>query len=58
MSYNHYFDHAVRIRTLEKSIENIDKRFDKLEQKIDSHFKWTIGTILSIILVVIAAKFI
>lgn len=44
-------DHEVRLRTLEKIAENIDRRFDQLNQKIDSHFIWMVGLIfVSIIL--------
>lgn len=41
-----YNDHEVRIRLLEKIAENIDKRFDRLESKIDSNLHWVLGTIL------------
>ncbi len=41
-------DHEVRIRLLEKIAENIDKRFDKLDSKIDSHFYWVLGTVITL----------
>ncbi len=46
-------DHEVRIRVQEKLAENIDKRFDKLEAKIDSQFHWVLGTILAQIALII-----
>ena len=30
---------------LSKMLERIEGRFDKLEQKVDSHFHWTLGWI-------------
>ena len=39
-------DHEVRLRVLERIAEGIDRRFDKLESKMDSNFHWVIGTIL------------
>jgi hypothetical protein len=41
-----YIDGEVRIRLLEQSIDRLDNRLYRMESKIDSHFKWTIGTIL------------
>ncbi|AGA64473.1 hypothetical protein B488_04810 [Liberibacter crescens BT-1] len=35
-SYDRTNDHEVRITLLERGLENIDKRFDKLEAKIDA----------------------
>ncbi|AMC12652.1 hypothetical protein [Liberibacter crescens] len=35
-SYDRTNDHEVRITLLERGLENIDKRFDKLEAKIDT----------------------
>lgn len=42
-----YIDHETRIRILEKIAEDIDKRFDKLDSKMDSQFHWVLGTILA-----------
>lgn len=28
-----------------KILERLDSRFDRLEQKVDSHFHWTLGLI-------------
>lgn len=46
-------DHEVRIQLLEKIAGNIDNRFQHLENKIDSHFKWTIGTMLAMVLSIV-----
>jgi hypothetical protein len=43
-----YIEHEVRIRLLEKISEKIDIRFENLENKIDSHFKWTLGTMIAL----------
>jgi hypothetical protein len=47
-------DHEVRIRllekiaaSLEKRFELVDRRFEHLENKIDSQFKWTIGIMIT-----------
>lgn len=34
---------------LEKIFENIDKRFDRFESKMDSHFRWILGSIFAMI---------
>ena len=54
--FNHqeYIDHEVRIRLLEKIAASIDNRFDKMEDKIDSHFKWTLGTIIMLMVAVLS----
>jgi hypothetical protein len=41
-------DHEVRIRLLEKIAENIDKRFDKIESKIEAHFYWVLGIVITL----------
>lgn len=43
-----YIEHEVRIRLLEKIAEKIDIRFEHLENKIDSHFKWILGTMIAL----------
>jgi hypothetical protein len=48
-----HIDHEVRIRLLEKIAEAIDKRFDKLEAKMDSQFHWVLGTIFTLIITII-----
>ena len=48
-----HIDHEVRIRILESIAKGIDGRFNRLEDKIDSHFKWTLGTMLLLIVTVI-----
>jgi len=40
-------DHEVRM--LENIAQEIDKRFDRLESKMDTQFHWVIGTILAFI---------
>ncbi len=52
-SEQNYIDHEVRIRLLEKIAEGIDKRFDKLELKMDSQFHWVLGTIFTLIITII-----
>ena len=48
MQANQYVDHEVRIQLVERAIINIDKRFDRLEAKMDSNFHWVLGTILGV----------
>lgn len=43
-------DHEVRIRILEDIAAKIDKRFDKLESKMDSNFHWMLGVMVTMIL--------
>lgn len=43
----HYIDHEVRVRLLEKLCEKIDFRFQHLENKMDNQFKWTIGIMIT-----------
>ena len=43
-----YFEHEVRIRLLEELIEHVNARFDKLDNKMESQFYWTIGTIITL----------
>lgn len=49
-----FIDHETRIRLLERIAEGIDARFkemdrkfDKIESKMDSQFHWVLGTILA-----------
>jgi hypothetical protein len=54
MSINeNHIDHEVRIRILENIAKGIDGRFNRLEDKIDSHFKWTLGTIILLIITIL-----
>lgn len=46
-------DQEVRIRLMETLISKIDERFDKLDSKIDSHFHWVLGTIITLIVTII-----
>lgn len=46
-------DHEVRIRMLEIAIDKIDKRFDKLDIKIDSNFHWILGVMISFFITMI-----
>ena len=34
-----------RNSNIERTLERIDSRLDNLEQKVDSHFHWTLGLI-------------
>jgi len=43
----HIIDHEVRIRLQEAISEKLDKRFDRLEAKMDSNFHWVLGSILT-----------
>lgn len=52
-----HIDHEVRIRILEniasETKETLKEMRKHLEDKIDSHFKWTLGTMLLLIITVI-----
>ena len=41
-------DQEVRIRLLERLVDKIDQRFEHMENKMDSQFKWTIGTLIGL----------
>ncbi len=43
----HYIEHEVRLRLHHELFLQIDKRFDKLESK----FNWTMGLIVTIIII-------
>ena len=45
-----YIDVEVRVRILEDIASKIDKRFDKLESKMDSNFHWLLGVMITMIL--------
>jgi len=56
-----YIDHEVRIQILEDVVKKIDYRFEKIDQrfehmenKMDSQFKWIIGTLVGTMLSTIA----
>jgi len=49
----HIIDQEVRIRVLENIAASIDKRFDKIDAKMDSQFHWVLGTILAQIALII-----
>ena len=53
MTHETIIDHEVRVRVLEKIAANIDSRFDKLDLKLDSNFKWTVGIFFTIFLSII-----
>jgi|GEM_PF-3480728 hypothetical protein len=57
MTNEEYVDHEVRIRLLEKIAASIDKRFEHLENKIDSHFKWNVGIMLTLFGSLLVTKF-
>ena len=48
----------VRIRLLERIAESIEKRFEHLESKLDSQFKWTVGIMITMFGGLIIAKLI
>lgn len=48
-----FTDQEVRIRLLEEIAKKTDIRFDKLESKIDSHFYWTLGAIMTLIIMIL-----
>jgi len=48
-----YWNHETRIRLMEELNKRVEIRFDKIESKIDSHFHWTIGAIISILIATI-----
>jgi hypothetical protein len=41
-----YIDHEVRIRKVEESYSDLKLSIINLNEKIDSHFKWTLGTMI------------
>jgi hypoxanthine-guanine phosphoribosyltransferase len=47
-SEENYIEHEVKIRILAASAERIEKRFERLENKMDSHFKWTMIAIVGL----------
>jgi hypothetical protein len=51
-------DQEVRIRVLEKILDKIDMRFQHLENKMDSQFKWTIGIMITMFGSIILTKLI
>lgn len=48
---NQLIDHEVRIQLLERIADGIERRFDKLESKIDTQFYFLTGLIITAILV-------
>lgn len=49
-----YIQHEVKIRLLQDKHKEFEKIFDRIEEKMDSHFHWTLGTIFALILTIIA----
>lgn len=45
-----YIEHEIRMRIVESRNGEFIETFRRLEGKIDSHFKWMIGTMIGIIL--------
>jgi hypothetical protein len=43
-----YIDNEVRIRLLEKIVDKVDKRFDKIDTKMETQFYWLMGTMLTL----------
>jgi hypothetical protein len=59
-----FYDHETRISivenaiiSIEKKFDQIDKRFERLENKMDSQFKWIIGSIGALSLTTIVSLF-
>ena len=51
MQNEQYINHEVRVQLLEKLVERFDARFDHIDNKMDSHFKWMLSSILGLGLV-------
>jgi hypothetical protein len=49
-----YIDHEVRVRVLEGTTKDIKDTLVRLEDKIDSHFKWNLSTMLMLIVAVLS----
>lgn len=59
-----HIDHEVRIRMAEQSyselkstIKEIRDSIYKLDEKVDSHFKWTLGTMLGLFVGIIGIAY-
>lgn len=57
-----FYNHETRLSLIENAImsidkrfEHVDRRFEHLENKIDSHFKWIIGSLGGLSLTVIVS---
>jgi hypothetical protein len=48
MKEENYIDQEVRIRLLESTTKEIKDAIYRLDNKLDSHFKWTLATILTL----------
>lgn len=51
---NEMIDHEVRIRVQEELSKQIISKLDQLNNKIDSHFIWTVGLIFISIVIPVA----
>lgn len=51
-------DHEVRLRVLERIAEGIERKFDKIEAKMDSQFHWVMGIIFTVFVALLLAKLI
>lgn len=65
MNNEQYIDHEVRLRTIEQAMNRIEERFDQvnenfkhLENKINTHVTWILGSFLAMMITIIATKFI
>jgi hypothetical protein len=54
MHSTEYVDHEVRIQLVESYIKDMKDSFKHLENKMDSQFKWVIGTFFGTIVTIIA----
>ena len=43
-----YVSHEVRIRMAEQSYADLKTSLIRVEKKVDSHFKWLLGTMIGI----------
>ena len=43
----------TRLDNIERRLDKVEQRLDKVEAKLDSHFRWTIGMMVTTILAVV-----
>ena len=56
-SNENYIDHEVRLRVQESVHKEIRDSLKHLEGKVDSHFKWMLGTMLGLFVGIIGIVF-
>ena len=52
-----YIDHEVRIRIQEGVYKEVRDSIKELQQKVDSHFKWLLGTMLGLFVGIVGIIF-